>query len=97
VVAVRRETFDRGDFLAFHGFNRRDARTDWLTVDMDGASAALRDAAAELGTGQAEVFTERPEQRSVGIDVGLILLAVHDDRDHVSLPLLLSERDGERG
>ena len=74
VVAAVRETFDGGDFLAFHGFNRRDARTDWVTVDMDGASAALRDAAAELGAGQAEVFTERPEQRSVGIDVDLVLL-----------------------
>jgi hypothetical protein len=62
---------------------------------MDGAGAALRDAAAELRAGQAEIFTKHPEQGSVGINVYLVPFAVHDDGDHGSS--LLSERDGKRG
>ena len=33
---------------------------------MHGAGAALRDAAAELGAGQADLLAERPQQRLSG-------------------------------
>jgi len=59
-----------------------------LTIEMDRAGTALRDAAAELGAGQPEIFPEHPEQGSVGIDVYLEPFAVHDDGDHGSLLLI---------
>src|ERR1700738_4710569 len=49
--AVRREPLDGGDLGTVDGADRRDAGADRLAVDMHGAGAALRDPAAELGTG----------------------------------------------
>jgi hypothetical protein len=43
---------------------------------MHRARAALRDAAAELGAGQADVVAQDPEQRRHGIGVDLVRLAV---------------------
>ena len=41
-------------------------------VDVDGAGAALRDAAAVLGAGQPELVAQHPEQRRVGVGVDLV-------------------------
>jgi hypothetical protein len=56
-----------------------------LTVEVHRAGAALRDTAAELGAGHAEVFTQYPEQGSIGADIDLMPLAVDNDRNHGSL------------
>src|SRR5262249_21329563 len=61
MAAVYRQTFNSSDSLSFDGADLRDARTDRLTIEMDRAGAALRDAAAELSACQAEIFTEHPE------------------------------------
>ncbi len=43
-------------------------------VDVHGAGAALRDAAAVFGAGQADVLADHPKQRRVGIDVDVVSL-----------------------
>src|SRR5437667_6730129 len=48
---------------------------------MDGAGAALRDAAPVLGTGEAELLANDPQQRSVRITVELATRAVDVERD----------------
>ena len=40
VGTVRGDTLDGGDFAPCHGFQRKLARTDWLAIQMDRASAA---------------------------------------------------------
>ena len=67
--AVRREAFDRGDLLAVGGADRHGAGARRHAVDVDGAGAALGDAAAVLGAGQADMLADRPQQRRVRIDV----------------------------
>ena len=55
------ESFDRGDLDA--GLDRREwkrARARRLPVDMDGAGAAKRHAAAELGAGQLQMIAQDP-------------------------------------
>jgi hypothetical protein len=51
MLAVRREPLDGGDLGTVDRADGRDAGADRLAVDMHGAGAALRDPAAELGTG----------------------------------------------
>ena len=58
---------------------------------MHGAGAALRDAAAELGPGQAEGVAQHPQQRRVGLDLELVPGAVHFELDRHAV-LRLRER-----
>ena len=51
-------------------------------VEMHGAGAALRDAAAVFRAGHADPFANDPEQRRVGIDVNIARLAVDVEFDH---------------
>src|SRR5919106_3497069 len=85
VAAIRRHPFDSGDFLSLRGCNRRAARTNRLTIEMNRASSALGDPATELGAGNAEVLTQHPEERSVAACIYLVFLAVDDERNHGSL------------
>src|SRR5829696_4289838 len=50
------EAFDRGDLLAFSFADRQRARAHCLTIDVNRACAALRDAAAIFGAGKADLF-----------------------------------------
>src|SRR2546423_12846802 len=54
VGAVLGQAFDRGHALAGDGRHRQDAGARRDAVQVDGAGAALGDAAAELGAGEAE-------------------------------------------
>ena len=54
-------------------------------VQVHGAGAALRDAAAELGAGEAEQVAQHPEQGHVGRRIHVALDAV-DGQFHGALP-----------
>src|SRR5438132_9589486 len=54
---------------------------------MDGAGAALRDAAAVLGPGQAERVPQHPEQGGVGLDLKIVGLPVDGQRRHLHPPV----------
>src|SRR5437588_4744074 len=63
---------------------------------MDGAGAALRDAASILGAGEADLVADDPQQRSVRITVELATRAVDIEREgHAEL--LMSGKDAGRG
>src|SRR5437867_10576760 len=63
-----RQPLDRDDLVGgLHASNRQDARAHQLAVDVHGAGAALRDAAAVLGARQAHLLADGPQERRVGL------------------------------
>jgi hypothetical protein len=65
---------------------RRDTRAGGDTVDMDGAGAAQRHAAAELRSSHPQHVSQDPQKWGVLIDVDLPVQAVDLDLErHVSL------------
>jgi hypothetical protein len=50
---------------------------------MHRASAALRDAASVLGSGQSNVLAQHPQQGGVGIDIDRLGFSVDGERDHL--------------
>src|SRR6266404_4536811 len=75
-LAVLREPFDRRDLLARRGADGEGARTYRRAIDVDGAGATLRDAAAVFGAGQADVLADYPEQRRIRVGVDVLRLPV---------------------
>src|SRR5688572_3539338 len=58
---VAAETLDGGDFLALRRGYRRAARAHRVAIQMHGAGAALRHAAAEFGAGKSELVAQHPK------------------------------------
>src|SRR5262249_47724352 len=85
--AVLRQPFDRGDLPAGDRAQRHRARAHRNAVDMDGAGAALGDAAAVLGAGQPDRVAQHPQQRRVGVDIDLMGLSIHVEISHVQTSL----------
>ena len=56
---------DRGDCPLADRADRQEAGTHRLALEMDRAGAALGDAAAELGAGQAQDIAQDPQERHV--------------------------------
>src|SRR6266480_6415419 len=81
VRAVLGQAFDRRDALAGDGRHRQHAGAGGDAVQVDGAGAALGDAAAELGTGETEGVAQHPEERRVGGDVDRFAFAVDGETD----------------
>ena len=80
--------FDRGDLLALGRGDRRDAGADGLAVQVHGAGAAQRRAAAELGAGHAQRVAQGPEDGGGGVGVDRVLAAVDVERAHDGTKLL---------
>src|SRR5213078_3731923 len=89
VRAVLGQAFDRRDALVGDRGDGQHAGARGHAVQMHGAGAALRDAAAELGAREAERVAQHPEERRVGRDVDRFTLAVHGEgnRGHDLFPL----------
>src|SRR6478752_5348047 len=81
--AVLREPFDGGDLLTVDRAERHRARTHRDAVDVDGAGAALGDAATVFGTRQPDRLPQHPEQRSVGVDVDLMSRSIDAESSHM--------------
>src|SRR2546429_6660837 len=81
VSAVLGQAFDRGDALVGDRGDGQHAGARGHAVQMHGAGAALRDAAAELGAREAERVAQHPEERRVGCDVDGFALAVDGEAD----------------
>src|SRR5215475_1238521 len=60
MAAVRRDSFDRGDFPAGCHASGNAAGADRLTIDVHGARAALSDTAAELRARQTDMIADHP-------------------------------------
>src|SRR5258708_4773518 len=70
------ETLDRGDLLAAGFADEHTARAHRHAIDMDGAGAALCNAATVFGAGQADIFADHPQQRGVRLDIHVESFAV---------------------
>src|SRR5437879_203525 len=81
VRAVPGEALDRGHPFAGDGGHGQYAGARRDAVQVDGAGAALGDAAAELGAGEPERVAQHPEERRVGGDVDRFALAVDGEAD----------------
>src|SRR5580765_7963322 len=87
MAAVGGKSFDGGDFLAGDAGNRGDAGARSFAVDMHGASAAERHAAAEFRAGHVQRVAKHPEQRHVRADFDGLGFAVQSECDgHGNLP-----------
>ena len=69
-------------FLPAAALDRERARARRLAVDVDGAGAALGDAAAILRAGQADSLANHPEQRRIRFDVNLMRFSIDAETDH---------------
>src|SRR5262245_5317426 len=88
------ETFDGRDRATIGRGYRRDTGTDRDAVQMDRTGAALRDAAAELRSGQTQLLANHPEQRRCRVDVHLARLAIDGELHHSITPLTNDAADG---
>ena len=84
------EALDRDDLVPLRVGQCRQAGADRLTVEMDGASSAGADAAAEFGSGQPDDVANGPEQRHLRVGVDRVPDAIDLDLWHgISLRVLL--------
>src|SRR5258708_21397131 len=80
-----RESFDRRDrrTVRHHGENR--AGFDRLSIDINGAGAALRGVAADMGPREAEIVSKQIYQKLARFHRSGVTHAVGDDRHDVML------------
>ncbi len=74
---VGTQAFDGRDFGTLDRSNRRHATALRLPVHMNGASSALRDAAAEFGAGKPQFIADDPEQRRIRLDLEGVLHTIY--------------------
>src|SRR6266850_1495214 len=87
VRAGGRQAFDGDDLVRrFHAADGKDAGAHERSVDVHGASAALRDAATILGARQADLLTDDPEQRGIGLYLHVTDAAIDAELRHGPLP-----------
>src|SRR5262249_4398070 len=75
-LALRQESFERGDFALDRG-HLHDAGADRRAIDDHGAGPALPEAASKARTLQAEVIAKNVEQRRRWFDIQRMRAAVH--------------------
>jgi hypothetical protein len=68
-LSVAAQSFNSDDFLVANFANLQLARPDGLVVDDHGARATEALTAAKLGSGQPQIRSQHPEERSVTIDI----------------------------
>src|ERR1700732_3751486 len=76
----RAQAGERDDLGIADCRDRRDAGADRLAVEMHRASAALRQAAAEMRIIQSEIVAQHIKERGVGIDDDVVTLAIDVQR-----------------
>jgi hypothetical protein len=76
VATIWGNALNGGDLLLAEIGNPQQAGECRLAVELDCAGAAEAPSAAEFRAGQAELVTQHPEQRGVGIDPDAALLTI---------------------
>ena len=76
-----RDAFDGGDIGAVGLSDQHGAGLDRPAVDMDDAGAALAGIAADMGTGQVQMFAQQMDKKGPVLDLGRDRLAVHRQFD----------------
>jgi len=93
MIALGIEPLDGGHRTAGDIVYGGDAGAGGLAIDMDGAGAAQRHAAAVLRAGEPQFVPQIPEQRHRWIAIDGLLLAVDAQLDHGVPPRVLPSRD----
>ncbi len=76
-VVRRSQRLDRLNFMSI-GLNSEDGTgTNCLTVHQNGAGPAQTMLAAHMRTGQTKIVADKVAQQKTGLNLTLILLAVH--------------------
>jgi hypothetical protein len=88
------QPFDRDYRLSSDVADIRLTGTDSLSVYVNGAGAALRYAAAVLGTCDTEFVAQYPEQRHLRNYVNLMLNPIDRELDHVDMSLRAADNLG---
>ena len=85
------EAFHRADVGAVGLDGQDGARLGGHAVDQQGARAAVRGVAADMGAGEREFVADQVDEEQPGVDLARVRLAVHGDGDLVSghVPTLL--------
>ena len=80
---IGREALDGDDLVArLHGRERERAGALHFAVDVHRARAALRDAAAVFGAGEADLFADHPQKRRVRLGLHVTHFAVDVELCH---------------
>jgi hypothetical protein len=85
-LALPGQALDGHHLLAHRRDGGVQAGAHRLAVDVHGAGAALRHAAAVFGAGQADPFADRPEQRGIVGHVDVVRGAVNVESGHEKPP-----------
>ena len=80
-------SFNCGDFLSGDAADLSDAGASGFSIDVNGAGAAERHAAAEFSAGHTERVAEYPEQGHFGTDVDRLGFSVQGEGDGHGAPL----------
>ena len=82
------ETFDCGDMSALAANGQKRAALHRLAIDMHRAAAALCGVAADMRSGEAQMFAQKFNEQCARIDVPADRLSVHNHghNGHVLLP-----------
>src|SRR5215469_15183760 len=88
------DAFDGGDLAVADIADLRLAGAHRIAVEMDGAGAAERQAAAELGAGEVELVAQGPEEGHVGLRIDVVRRAIDGEADHAAIPSRRRDRAG---
>ena len=84
---VARQSLDGDDAVGrLHVADAHRAGAHDLAVDVNGAGAALRDAAAVFGAGEPDLFADDPQQRRIGRHLHVAILAIDVESCHSHPP-----------
>jgi hypothetical protein len=76
-MSILRQTLNGSHLVAIGEDRQRQARTDGIAIQKDGAGAAYANAAAFLGAGESKVVAKEVEQETVIGNLSLDRFAVH--------------------
>jgi hypothetical protein len=93
----RADGLDCRDLGAADAVDRDDTGTGGDAIDMHGAGAAQRHAAAELRAGHAEHVAQHPQERRIAVDIDAVCVPVDFDvKSHGHLVTGNFDRNAER-
>src|SRR6266478_5101672 len=84
-ATTRRQAFDGRDRRSIRHYGKHRAGFDGLSVDIDGAGAALRRVATDMGSCEAEIVSQQMDQQFSGFDRSALNDAIDVDGHDVML------------
>jgi hypothetical protein len=76
VIAVLRQAFNGGNFAAGHARPWHNTGANGLAIDVHSTRTTLGNAAAKFGTGEANHFSNDPQQGHFGFSINFLDFAI---------------------